>query len=161
MFHGRFQQSRTVDFMPSPIDETNAIFPEQWHGRPATELPTVPNSSEETVQLIEKDDKSSEINGTLPSDPQLPALPARPPLVPERSDFFDRGWAERAPIGSAWVGSAQEVDHRRRIGIRSQPPGHCRGVQLELAWEFARPNDLSIRKAGGAGADDPRRDLSC
>jgi len=75
-----------------PDSDSKVIFPDQWHGRPATpgtELPTVTNSEEEKVTFSEKDEKSSEINVTPPPDAQLPALPPRPPLVPERSDFFE------------------------------------------------------------------------
>jgi site-specific recombinase XerD len=79
MFHPLFQQ-RPMDRLPD--EDPKVIFPDQWHGRraiPGPEIPTAQSISEETVQLIEKDN----------SDSQLPALPAAPPLVPERSDFFD------------------------------------------------------------------------
>ncbi len=74
---------------------TTVIFPEQWHARPATPGPelrnpatpacagagsagqAVQNNSEETVQFTDKDIS------------QLPAMPPRPPLVPERSDFLE------------------------------------------------------------------------
>ncbi len=110
--------------MPAPIDDTNAIFPEPWHGRPATpghELPppatragrAVPNREEETAQLIEKEDAasnspSSELTVIPPPDPRLPALPSRPPLVPENSDFFE-GDAPAADKVQAFLANALEA----------------------------------------------------
>jgi site-specific recombinase XerD len=73
-----------------PDEDDKVIFPDQWHGRPATPSPqlpapatsarqALPNSEQEKLPFIEKD----------AIDSQLPALPAVPPLVPERSDFFE------------------------------------------------------------------------
>ena len=98
------------------------IFPAHWHGRPATqgtELATVQNSVQETVQIIENDGESSEINCTPPSDlrpagtkppgkDQLPALPSRPTLVPENSDFFE-GDAPAADKVQAFLANALEA----------------------------------------------------
>ena len=88
-----------------PSSNPKVIFPEQWHGRPATtgpEHPAVQHSEEERVPLIEQNN----------TDPQLPALPQaappRPPLVPERSDFLE-GDAPAADKVEAFLTNALEA----------------------------------------------------
>jgi integrase/recombinase XerD len=96
-----------MDRHPDP--DSNVIFPDQWHGRPATPSTEVPapatsagqaltNRGEELVPLIEKD----------ATDSQLPAVPTRPPLVPERSDFLD-GDAPAADKVGAFLTRALEA----------------------------------------------------
>ena len=66
--------------------DAKVIFPDHWHGRPAAAnpgFPAVPNSVKETVPFIEQINTDSQ----LPALP--PAAPPRPPLVPERSEFFE------------------------------------------------------------------------
>jgi hypothetical protein len=84
---------------PPADSDSKVIFPDQWHSRPATlgpELPTVPNSDEERVPCAAEDTA------------QLPALPARPPLVPERSDFLE-GDAPAADKVQAFLARALEA----------------------------------------------------
>src|SRR5271157_4272477 len=94
---------------PPADSDSKVIFPVQWHGRATTpdpELPAVQNSVKDLVPLIEKDN----------ADPQLPALPsatdktvlARPPLVPEGSDFLE-GDAPAADKVQAFLTRALEA----------------------------------------------------
>ena len=84
---------------PDPIPDSKVIFPDRWHGRPPTPvLPAVKNRDEEKAPLID------EAN----TDSQLPALPLRPPLVPEASDFFE-GDAPAADKVQAFLTNALEA----------------------------------------------------
>jgi site-specific recombinase XerD len=79
-------------FRPPVGDDPKVIFPDQWHDRPATpnpELATMPFVGEGTTQL-----------------PAVPLL--RPPLVPERSDFFE-GDAPAADKVEAFLTRALEA----------------------------------------------------
>jgi hypothetical protein len=91
-----------------PDSNSKVIFPDQWHGRPATpnpELPAAPNSDGDP--------------------PQLPALPpaadkaslACPPLVPERSDFLE-GDAPAADKVEAFLTRALEASGSPTVSVR-------------------------------------------
>ena len=82
-----------------PSSNPKVIFPEQWHGQSATadpEPPAGPDSDEDTAQLP-----------TLPTPADKPSL-ARPPLVPENSDFFE-GDAPAADKVQAFLANALEA----------------------------------------------------
>jgi integrase/recombinase XerD len=83
--------------------DSKVIFPDQWHARPATPIPELP-----LVPFTDKDEKSSGVNVTPSPDAQLPALPPRPPLVPERSDFLE-GDAPAADKVQAFLAQALEA----------------------------------------------------
>jgi site-specific recombinase XerD len=91
--------------MVRPPDDSDpgdkVIFPEQWHGGPPSlELPTVPDSSGETVPDI--GDETTRV-AAIP-----PATPRRATLVPETSDFFD-GDTPAADKVQAFLARAMEA----------------------------------------------------
>jgi integrase/recombinase XerD len=89
----------------------NSVTEVQFTGKDHadSQLPAGPNSKSSEINVT----FSSEINVTPPPDPQLPApatsagqaLPPRPPLVPERSDFFE-GDAPAADKVEAFLANA-------------------------------------------------------
>jgi site-specific recombinase XerD len=118
-----FHRANAMARLPTDPDlnsNSKVIFPDQWHARPATpgpEIPTVQNISEETVQLIEED------NTQLPVLP-LTVMPARPPLVPERSDFFD-GDAPAADKVAAFLTRALEASDKSATVAGALVPWIC------------------------------------
>ena len=86
-------QSHPMDRLPD--SDAKVIFSDKWHRRasPASPeiLPTVTNSEADHTSFALNVTISAEINVTPTPDPssQLPAQPAAPPLVPERSDFLN------------------------------------------------------------------------
>ena len=100
-----------MDSIPSPIN-SKVIFPEQWHGRAATPDAVLP-ALQDSVKADPAVADSSTIHCTPPSDSQLPAPTtragqARPPLVPERSDFLE-GDAPAADKVQAFLANALEA----------------------------------------------------
>ncbi len=105
-----------------PADpDSRVIFPEQWHGRPAGTKPygegrpAVPSTEHPTDS--DTTNKSERITTFIGEDTsQLPAIrspkaepqPPRPPLVPERSDFFE-GDAPAADKVQAFLTRALEA----------------------------------------------------
>jgi site-specific recombinase XerD len=90
-----------------PDPDSKVIFPEQWHGRPAapdTELLATATSARQAPP--DRDEDSAHLPA-LPTPADTPAL-ARPPLVPERSDFFE-GDAPAADKVQAFLANALEA----------------------------------------------------
>jgi hypothetical protein len=71
-----------------PDPDSKIIFPAQWHGRPATPDTELPATATSAGQAPPDSDEDIAHLPTLPTPADTPAL-ARPPLVPEASDFLD------------------------------------------------------------------------
>jgi integrase/recombinase XerD len=95
-----------MDSIPSPIN-SKVIFPEQWHGRPAAPDPELPAPATSAGQVPPDSDEESAPLPALPTPAGKPSL-ARPPLVPERSDFLE-GDAPAADKVQAFLANALEA----------------------------------------------------
>ena len=87
--------------------DSKVIFPEQWHARPAAPDPELPTAATSAGQAPpDRNDDTARLPALpVPIDKPSPALP---PLVPERSDFFE-GDAPAADKVQAFLANALEA----------------------------------------------------
>ncbi len=121
MFQPIIRQQTMVRLPDDSGSDAKVIFPNQWHNRPDTashEHGTVQNSVKETVPFIAKGNTDSQL-------PVIsPAAPPRPPLVPERSDFFE-GDAPAADKVKAFLTRALEASDESATVAGALVPWIC------------------------------------
>jgi hypothetical protein len=114
-----FIEQCTMDRLPD--SDSKVIFPNQWHNRPdnaSHEHGTVQNSVKQTMPFIAKGNTDSQLPAISP------AAPPRPPLVPERSDFFE-GDAPAADKVKAFLTRALEASDESATVAGALVPWIC------------------------------------